>query len=288
VRVLRLVGVVLGVLLLLIVLLVGVVYLNGRRQLNQHFDNPVPSAAVATTPEQVARGRYLVWSFAECVGCHASNPTTDPPVLDGNHMADLEALGTFYAPNLTPGRLADWSDGEIVRAIREGVSKDGRGLLIMPSENFRNMADEDVQAVVAFLRSQPAVQKETPPLNPSFLGSMLLGSGQVGSTRQPPVGRVSAPPRGPTAEYGAYLVSIGGCTSCHGANLDGENIPTGPPKGPNLRIVKGWTDQQFLETMRTGMTSQGRQLSEEMPWRAYGQGTDDDLRAVYAFLRGLP
>jgi mono/diheme cytochrome c family protein len=288
VRAIRLVGAVLGVLLLLIVLLVGVVYLNGRRQLNQRFDNPVPDVAAAAAPEQVARGRYLVRSFGGCAACHASNPTADPPLLDGNHMADLAALGTFYAPNLTPGRLADWSDGEIVRAIREGVSKDGRGLLIMPSENFRHMSDQDVQTVVAFLRSQPAVQKETPPLQPSFLGSMLLGSGRVGSTRQPPVGRVSAPARAATAEYGTYLVSVSGCSGCHGANLDGENVPPGPPKSPNLRVVKGWTDQQFLGAMRTGMTPQDRQLSDQMPWKQYGQATDDDLWAVCAFLRGLP
>jgi mono/diheme cytochrome c family protein len=282
------VGAVLVVQLLLIGLMVGLVYLTGRRQLNQPFDNPVPDVAVAASPEQVARGAYLVRSFADCVSCHASDPTADPPVLDGGYLADLAALGTFYAPNITPGRLADWSDGEIVRAIREGVSRDGRGLLIMPSDHFRHLSDEDVHAIVAYLRHQPPVQRETPPLDPNFLGSMLLGSGQVGPTRQPPLGRVTAPPRGPTAEYGAYLVSIGGCTSCHGPRLDGEDVPPGPPPGPSLRSVQGWTDEQFRQAMRTGMTPQGQQFGEAMPWRAYGQGTDDDLRAVYAFLRTLP
>src|SRR5262245_23556798 len=263
--------------------MVGLVYLNGQRQLNQPFDNPVPNVTVASTPEQVARGHYLVRSFGGCVGCHASNLSADPPLLDGRHLDDLAALGDFYGPNLTPGRLSSWSDGEIVRAIREGVSQDGRGLMIMPSENFRHLSDADVQAIVAFLRSQPAVQTETPPLEPNFLGAMLLGSGQVGSTRQPPVGSVGAPPRGPSAEYGAYLVSVAGCGACHGANLDGENIPAGPPKGPSLRTVKGWTEQQFIQALRTGMTPPGHQLSDLMPWKEYGQGTDDDLRALYAF-----
>jgi len=288
VRAIRLVGAVLGVLLLLIVLMVGVVYLNGQRQLSQYYDNPAPNVAVAATSEQVARGRYLVRSFADCVGCHATDPAADPPLLDGNRLAELEALGTFYAPNLTPARLADWSDGEIVRAIREGVSKDGRGLMIMPADDFSHLSDQDVQAIVAFLRSQPAVEKETPPLQPSFLGSMLLGSGQVGATRQPPLGQVGAPPRAPTAEYGAYLASVAGCSGCHGPNLDGENIPPGPPKGPSLRAVKSWTEAQFVQALRTGTTPQGRQLGDQMPWKAYRQGTDDDLRAVYAFMGGLP
>jgi mono/diheme cytochrome c family protein len=287
-RVVRLIGAVLGVLVVLLVLMVGAVWLNGRRQLTIRYDNPVPNVTVAASPERLERGRYLVSTFAECAGCHSTNPLANPPVLDGNHMADLAALGQFYAPNLTPGRIREWSDGEIVRAVREGVSRDGRGLFIMPSENFRHLSDDDVQSIVAFLRQMPAVQKETPPIEPSFLGSMLLGASQIGSTRQPPVGSVAAPPRGPTVEYGQYLMNIGGCRSCHGANLDGENVPPGPPPGPNLRVVKGWSEQQFTQTLRTGTNPSGKQLSMEMPWQAYGRGTDDDIRAVYAYLRSLP
>jgi mono/diheme cytochrome c family protein len=287
-RIVRLVGAVLAVLVVLVGLLVGAVYLNGQRQLTIRYDNPVPNVTVAASPERIERGRYLVSTFAECAGCHSTNPTANPPLLDGNRMADLAALGQFYAPNLTPGRLGGWSDGEIVRAIREGVSIDRRGLFVMPSENFRYLSDEDVQSIVAFLRQMPPVQKETPSVEPSFLGSMLLGASQIGSTRQPPVGSVSAPARAATAEYGQYLVNIGGCRSCHGANLDGENIPTGPPPGPTLRVVKGWTEAQFVQTLRTGTSPSGKQLSMEMPWPAYGRGTDDDVRAVYAYLRGLP
>src|SRR5688572_21946785 len=197
-RVIRFIGAILAVLVVLVVLLVGAVYLNGRRQLNVRYDNRVPNVSAPSTPERVARGRYLVSTFAECAGCHSSTPLADPPVLDGNHMADLAALGQFYAPNLTPGRIGGWTDGEIVRAVREGVSKDGRGLFIMPSENFRNLSDEDVWSIVAFMRQMPAVQKETPSIDPSFLGSMLLGASQIGSTRQPPIGSVMGPARAGT------------------------------------------------------------------------------------------
>lgn len=288
-RVARILGIVLGALVLLVVVAIGGIWLNAGRRLNEHVDRPVQPVTVARTQEQVERGRYMVATFPGCIGCHASNPGANPPVLDGNLIADLKPLGDFYAPNLTPGgRLREWSDGEIVRAIREGISKDGRGLVIMPAGEYRHLSDSDVQSIVAYLRSQPAVQKETPLPSLTFLGRMLLGTGQVGLSIQERVQNVSAPPRGATPEYGRYLAQISGCQACHGANLDGENIPPGPPKGPNLRVVKGWTDEQFLRAMREGVDPSGRQLSEEMPWREYGKGTEADLRALYGFLRSLP
>jgi mono/diheme cytochrome c family protein len=201
-------------------------------------------------------------------------------------MADLEPLGKFYGPNLTPGgHLKDWSDGEIVRAIREGISKDGRPLIVMPSLNFKNMPDEDVEAVVAYLRSQPAVEGEKPRSEPNFLATMLLGSGQVALSNQPPVRDVKGPPRGPTAEYGKYLATIGDCFVCHGAALDGQGQPMGAPKGPSLRIVKGWTEEQFFRTFREGVDPSGHQLADTMPWKQYGRGTDEDLKALYEFLK---
>lgn len=91
-----------------------------------------------------------------------------------------------------------------------------------------------------------------------------------------------------TSQYGAYLAEISGCKTCHGPALDGQNIPPGPPPGPNPRVVKGWTDEQLLRTMREGVDPSGRRLSEAMPWREYGRGTDDDLRALYEYLRSRP
>ncbi len=102
---------------------------------------------------------------------------------------------------------------------------------------------------------------------------------------QPPVRDVTAPPRGPTAAYGGYLVETSGCTACHGPLLDGQNIPPGPPPGPSLRVVQGWTEAQFIRTLREGVDPTGHQLAETMPWRQFGRGTDDDLRALYAYLQ---
>ena len=134
--------------------------LIGFAKLNQRYDNPVANIQVAGTAAQIARGEKLAHT---CSSCHS--PGNELP-LSGSNFAtkfDFPPLGTLYAPNLTPsGNIKDWTDGEVIRAIREGVYKDGRSLLVMPSGGFRNMSDEDVQALVAYLRSQPASRRTHP------------------------------------------------------------------------------------------------------------------------------
>lgn len=288
--VLRVLGFVLGGLLLILLLAVGGIYLNAQRLLAQRPDNPVSPLAVAGTPGQVARGRYLVSTIPGCVSCHASNPTAEPPVLDGSLMQDARPFGDFYAPNLTPGgRLRDYTDGELERAIREGVGRDGRALVIMPSENLKRLPDQDVEAIIAYLRTQPAVQKETPPVQPNLMGYLLVGTGLAAPSVQSPVANVTAPPRGPTAAYGEHLSRLGDCGACHGPALDGQNRPTGAPPGPNLRVVKGWTEEQFFRTLREGVDPSGHRLDPSvMPWPQFGRSTDEDLRALFEYLKSLP
>ena len=289
-RVVRIFGLLLGGLVLLALLALGGVYLNAQRLLLQRPNNPVATLAVPGNAEQVARGRYRVSAVPGCVSCHATSPTSEPPTLDGALMRDLLPFGEFYAPNLTPGgRLSSYTDGELERAIREGIAHDGRVLAIMPSENFKRMPDDDVEAIIAYLRSQPAVQRETPPLRPNLMGYILIGTGLAAPSVQPPEANVSAPRRSPTAEYGDYLATIGDCRACHGPLLDGENRPTGAPPGPNLRVVKAWTGEQFIATLRSGVDPWGHQLDPAvMPWPQFGRATDDDLRALYEYLKSLP
>ncbi len=148
---LRWMGTLLSGLLTLISAALLVLALVGFYKLNQRYYNPVAEIQVAGTPDQIARGEQLA---NICVSCHT--PGNQLPLSGSNFAAkfDFPPLGTLYAPNLTPsGNIKDWTDGEVIRAIREGVYRDGRSLLVMPSANFRNMSDEDVQALVAYLRS---------------------------------------------------------------------------------------------------------------------------------------
>ncbi len=288
-RILRIVGLALAGLVVLVLLAAGGVWLNARRLMTERHDNPVQRVTVEQTPEQIARGAYLVTAFPGCAGCHATEPAAEPPILNGKPFAGIAALATLDAPNLTPGGpLRDWSDGEIVRAIREGISRDGRALMLMPSDEYRHLSDQDVQAIVAYLRSQPAVPGTSRPPSLTVLGTALVGTGAFKLSKQAPVQPVPAPPSSAGIESGAYLAQISGCGTCHGPALDGQNIPQGPPPGPSLRLVKGWTEDQFVRTMREGVDPAGKRLTDEMPWRQYGRGTDADLHALYVYLTALP
>jgi len=233
--------------------------------------------------------------------CHS--PGNELPLSGSNFAVKFEMppLGTLYAPNLTPsGDIRDWSDGEVIRAIRDGVHKDGRSLLIMPSNNFRNMSDEDVQALVAYLRTQPATGGPTPHNQFSVLGAIFMNLSDF-RTAQQPAGRVTAPQAG-TPEYGKYLVDVIGCRDCHGAQLQGkvDNGMPGPPVGPNLtKMIPHWTEEQFMAFFNTGIMPGGGKVpviilasgfsEPRMPWSMVrAAATDDDLKAMYNYLHNLP
>ncbi|MCC7354541.1 MAG: c-type cytochrome [Anaerolineae bacterium] len=284
--ILKWVGVVLAGLLTLLLVLVTVVAARGLVILYQPRGGPTPDLQIAGTPEQIARGQHIASTL--CAGCHST--TGDVP-LDGSNVnlsddAGLP-LGTIFAPNLTPaGRLKNVSNGQIWRIFRYGVNPDGRQIG-MPAINFKNLSDEDLLAVIAYLRSQPAIEHDTPPLSPSLLLAAFVGADMFRLSFAPVTGPVVAPPKAATAEYGQYIVSYNDCRDCHGANLDGR--PTGPvPPGPNLRVVKGWTQEQFITTMRTGVDPSGHELMPPMPWKQIGRMDDVELAALYQYLYNLP
>jgi mono/diheme cytochrome c family protein len=272
-------GLVLGGLLTLTLTAVTGIVLVGYYRLNQAHSNPVPEIRVAATEAQLARGQQLARG---CAGCHSASG--DLPLTGQNFTAEGPPFGTLYAPNLTPAHLQDWSDGEIARAIREGVHKNDRSLVIMPSVAFHSMSDDDVQAIIAYLRSQPATGPESPPTRLNVMGALVAGlDPKLLSVQAPLNGPVVAPAAGVTPEYGQYLSTISGCIECHGTNLSGNpNGPEGP--GPSLHpYTNQWSAEQFIQTIRTGVTPDGRALAPSMPWRDYELYSDDDLRAIHAY-----
>ncbi len=270
----------------------------GFSKLNARYDNPVAEIQVAGSPAQVARGEKLA---NNCVSCHASG---DQLPLSGTDFAakfDFPPMGTLYAPNLTPsGNIKDWSDGEVIRAIREGVHKNGRSLLIMPAGSYRNMSDNDVQALVAYLRAQPGIGAPTPNNQFNLLGAIFMNLSDF-RTAQQPVDSVSATQPG-TPEYGKYMVDIIGCGDCHGDQLQGkvDNGQPGPPAGPNLTlIIPRWTEEQFMTFFNTGTMPGGTKVpiitldsgfsEPRMPWSMVrAVTTDDELKDIYAYLHSLP
>ncbi len=271
-------------LLALLLALVTILALVGDARLSAKPGNPVSQLPVAGSPDQIARGQSLVHM---CARCHSSSNGVP---LDGGAGSFVAALfGNMVPPNLTPGGpLKSWSDGEIIRAIREGIGQNGSPLLVMPSGSFRKLSDADVEAIVAYLRSQPAVDRATPANNLNVFGAALVGAGALPTSAQPPVVEPSVMPAGVTPEYGQYLVDVIGCRTCHGADLAGGQAGGPNPDGPNLtKLVPTWTEAGFIQTLRTGVDPTGYPLNSLMPWKSFGGFADDDLKAIYAYLHGL-
>ena len=283
-------GVVLSGLLTLVLAAVSVTDAIGLYRFYAPRGSPVAALQVAGTPEQIARGEHL--ARIECVGCHAT--TGDLPLSGGRNVGeDIPIpMGNFYSINLTPGGpLKDWSDGEIMRVLNEGVDRDGHPLVIMSANEVRYFNADDKQAIIAYLRSQPAVDNPTPlPADqPTLLVAVMVGAGLL--PFQPPV-TVEIVPKGATAAYGEYIVSWQNCHICHGPDLSGGTGKYGGfpvPVGPSLRVVQGWTVEQFVTTLRTGVDPSGHALDNtKMPWETIGLLDDEELGALYAYLQTLP
>lgn len=289
-KVLKCIGVVLVSLVGLLALAALVLYLIGTSKLNKKYEVPVEAISVPTDAQSVQRGEHLATIFI-CTRCHTEN-------MGGEVYFDVPGMVSIPTPNLTTGAggVGDsFSDEDWVRAIRHGVKPDGRALIIMPSKAFHYMSDEDLGAVIAYLKSLPPVDNPLPERRVELMGRLMMGAGmfppfaadQIDHASPPPV----APASGVTDAYGEYLSHT--CTECHGENLNGA--PFGPPgqEVPTPNLTPGgelvaWSEEGFINTMRMGVTPFGRNLNEEMPWKYYGQMTDDELRALWMYLKSLP
>src|ERR1035438_272781 len=130
---------------------------------------PAQTIKVESTPERIARGEYLALHVSVCMHCHSTMDKNSwgLPVLAGTYGKggdkfghDMGFPGEIYARNITPAGLK-WTDGEIIRAITCGVDNKGKTLFnLMPYENFREMGDEDIKSIVAYLRSLPAIKND--------------------------------------------------------------------------------------------------------------------------------
>jgi mono/diheme cytochrome c family protein len=283
-------GSILGGLLSVLIGLLSIIAVVGMVKANTPRTAPIPDLKVAGTPEQIERGKHIANAF--CTSCHSVSK--ELPLAGGVDLGEdfPIPLGSFVSSNLTPaGPLKNWSDGEIFRAIRNGVDRDSRGLFVMSNFRGRNLSDEDIQALVAYLRSQPAVTTEIvdPPDQPSLLGFIMLGAGMLPAGQPPMTDVITAPSKGPNVEYGEYILSYQDCRDCHGEDLLGGQEGQLAPFGPNLKLVKGWTQEQFIATLRTGVDPSDHALDPaKMPWKSIGRMDDEELTAIYLYLSNLP
>lgn len=279
-----------GAIALLLVVGFAAAFAVSERKLSAQYDMTLTTIEVPDDEAAVAWGGHLVNAVTACQDCHGHD-------LSGTVMSD-DPVGVMGAPNLTRGRGgvgADFTDADWVRAIRHGVHRDGTSLIVMPSYAYARLSDRDLGAMVAYLKQLPPVDNEVPGLRLRPLGRALVAAGafdeEFVARKIAAVGRYDAVEPGPSLEYGEYLATVGGCTSCHQPDLKGG--PAGPPDAPPATDISAagladWSASDFFRAMREGRRPDGSEIAEYMPWRVMGQMTDDELNAIWLYLRSVP
>ena len=307
---------VLGILLLVVVLFAvgAIAYVT---QALPDIDAPA-DLKVELTPERVARGEYLANSVCVCMDCHStrdwntfSGPLVPGTLGKGGEKFDetMNFPGTFYSRNVTPFGLKDWTDGEIYRAITSGVSKDGHPFFpVMPYPNYKKLATEDVHSIIAYLRSLPEQESTPPPSEPIFPVSVIMHT-----IPEPAAPMDRSDPSDPVA-YGAYVANAASCIECHTETEQGKKIgpalaggfafqmPTGSVVRsanitPHETGIGNWTRKQFIDRFKLYTDSSytppaidwaKNDFQTVMPWTMYATMTEQDLGAIYDYLRTVP
>ncbi|HEX5651855.1 MAG TPA: cytochrome c [Chitinophagaceae bacterium] len=285
--------------IILFVLISGLTITVMSRQ-NLKYDRPYPAITASTDSAVILRGKNLVFGSGHCADCHSLSNTDSllglgqEPPLTGGFVFDLP-FGKIYSRNITPDKetgIGKYTDAEIARALRYGVQPDNTVLYaFMP---FHNTSDEDLRAIISYLRAQKPVAKKIPERSLNVMGRIVNAFlvKPMGPDGEPPV---SVKPD-TTAIYGQYLAnSIANCGGCHTErSMTGEF--TGEPFAggseiegfitPNITTdsssrIFGWSEKNFIERFRMGKVIP----KTPMPWNSYRRMSDDELKAIYRYLQ---
>ena len=277
----------------------------------------VPAAGefrIEPTPERLARGKYLNDHVVGCTTCHSKRDWTrfsGPVVADtvgmGGQEFNLGPAGVLYSKNITPAAIGSWTDGELLRAVTTGVSRDGTPLFpLMPYPHYGAMAEDDVHAALAYVRSLKAIENTNIPARTlNFPLNLIVRTIPAPANPQP------RPPVTDKLAYGRYMLRSSLCADCHtpiddrGTPLPGmdfaggmEFLETGyRARSANITSdadtgIGTWTEQQFIDRFKSFegveqpvLSATERRQNTPMPWTAYAGMTREDLGAIYAALR---
>lgn len=298
------------VLVILALLIAGITFTIGWRPFIGPKTRALTSRTFEATPARLERGRYLATAVTGCVACHSER---DPNALGMPALADRLGAGTVFgegsdlpgrlvAPNLTPDKetgAGNWTDDMLARAIREGIGHDGRTLFpLMPYMNYREMPDEDLASVIVYLRSLAPVKNMLPTTEIIFPVKYLIRNAP-----QPVTEPVAQPDLSDVVKRGAFLARMASCADCHTPQVRGQQKPgfefaggllfTTPEATvmaanitPDPSGISYYDEDVFIQAFRTGKVK-ARSLSPEMPWIFYRSMNDEDLKAIFAYLRTL-
>ncbi len=279
--------------------------------------NQAEDINIDSTPERLDRGEYLVEHVTGCTDCHSQRDWSIfmAPARPGTHGAggevfneEMGAPGTIYAPNITPAALGSWTDGEIVRAITSGLSKNGVPLFpIMPYPNYARLSQEDIYSIVAYIRTLEPIENEVPERKLNFPLNLIVRT----IPKQAEFGPL--PYKTDAIAYGKYMTTAAGCTDCHtpmekGQPIEGMEFAGGFTMGmlsggtvnsanitPHETGIKSWTREGFIQRFKALDNPAARQVplaanqvNTPMPWTYYASMQAEDLGAIYDYLMSIP
>ena len=290
--ILKWLGIILVGLIGIVALITVVGYVVSDRRIDKSYAIAVEPVAIPTDPASLEEGERLT-TIRGCNDCHSAD-------FGGKLFLDDPMVGTFSTANLTPGlgsatigfTIEDWD-----RAIRHGIDVDGNGVLIMPSNEFAVLSDEQLGQIVAYLQTLSPVDREHTESKLGPLGRALFLMGQLPLLPAEVIDHTvdlpqTVEPRA-SVDYGAYMVTS--CVGCHQTNLAGGPIPgsaPGDPPSANLTPagnLANWTLEDFTFVLRNGVTPEGKALDPlQMPWTLTQHMTDIEIEALWLYLQSLP
>lgn len=272
----------------LVALFVVFALVSSRLRRSRHYEVTVRDVAPVSGEAALAEGKrlYLSRGCGECHGQRAEGRV----VIDG-------PPGLLVASNLTV-YAASASRIDFVRAVRHGLARDGRPLLLMPSNDFQGLDDRELSEIIAYVQSLPRAVSRLPEPRVRPLGAVLHVLGLFPLLAAERLDHAHLPQAFPAREssvaYGKTLAA--GCTGCHGEHLSGGPIPGAPPElgvpanlTPDASGLLGWSEADFRRALREGVDPRGHRLDpKQMPWPTLGQMNDTELGALFAYLKSVP
>ncbi|SDM81673.1 Cytochrome c [Daejeonella rubra] len=271
--------------------------------------------SIEISPERVERGKYLANSVNACLDCHSTRDWSKfaGPLVEGTlgkggqeFNQDFGLPGTFYSKNITPFALKDWTNGEILRAISSGVSKDGSPIFpLMPHPNYGKADREDLYSIIAYIRTLQPIDNIVPKSKPDFPMNFIIHT-------IPQKAQFSKiPDQNDQVAYGAYLFNSADCGTCHSKHEKGVPVPGMElaggyefkmPRGGIVRSanispdketgIGNWSEEFFVNRFKTYADSAYKPIEVKpgefntvMPWMMFATMTQEDLKAIYAYLR---
>jgi mono/diheme cytochrome c family protein len=285
-------GIALGSLVALLLVVYGYIYYRTNSRFNQEYAITIQKINIPTDSASLKLGHHIA-NIKGCGGCHGED-------LGGKVVVDDPGLGYLPAPNITTGkggllfRHKTYSDEDYIRGIKHGIGKDNKSLKLMPAYEYNPLSQKDLGGLIAYLKSVAPVDREMPAtaLMPvayvlTYLDKLpLVAAERVDHTAQSQ--EVVLPVV--SAAYGQYLAVS--CTGCHLDNYKGgEALIPGSPAVSDITAtgnVGKWTEAEFIQALRTGITPEGKKLDPEfMPWPMAREYTETEIKSLYLFLTSL-